>query len=269
LLEDHFIAQDDSKTYVRLRDKDIPAALTRPDRIGFIGSDTFDELTDSAQDGLVYRTIAQTGLRVALLAPSVRATRVQEKLASGETLQVATSYPRAAKRSSGALGCAIRVLATLGGSVEAAPKIYPGIDGVVDIVKTGETARQNCLVVARDDLQPVTLGAVWRESSANTPPLPFEVSGLSEAVGAIERRVTEAAAGEQNSYTQRLAGDDNRLHKKLGEEFAELLGELCTGSVATVQAETADLLYVLAIANAKQSGSLLGALALLASRNTA
>ncbi len=217
----------------------------------------------------MYRTVAQTGLRVALLAPSVRATQVQEKLASGETLQVATSYPRAAKRSSGALGCAVRVMATLGGSVEAAPKVYPDIDGVVDIVKSGETARQNCLIVARDDLQPVTLGAVWRESSPRATRLIFDASEVAEAVAAIERRVGEAATGQQDSYTQRLAGDDNRLRKKLGEEFAELLGELCTGGTATVQAETADLLYALAIANAKQGGSLLGALALLASRNTA
>jgi len=88
-------------------------------------------------------------------------------------------------------------------------------------------------------------------------------------IEAVPRRVGEAATGQQDSYTQRLAGDDNRLRKKLGEEFAELLGELCTGGTATVQAETADLLYALAIANAKQGGSLLGALALLASRNTA
>lgn len=234
-----------------------------------MGSDTYGELSDEAQNGLVYRAVADTRLRIGLLAASSQVESVQNKLAAGETLNVATSYPRAAKRSSGALGCAVRIVATLSGSVEAAPTVYPGVDGVIEIVDSGDTAKQNDLMSVRDNLEAVTIGAVWRERAPTIRTPSFDGAGLLAAIDAIERRVAEAAAGQRDSYTQRLAGDPNKLGKKFGEEGAEFLMALGGGDIAAIEAESADMLYVLTTAIAVSGGSLLGALALFASRNTA
>jgi|GEM_PF-1368683 len=263
-----FTARKNGKWFVLARDKTIPYELQGPDRIGFVGSDTWNELPPSAQDGLIYSTAATTSARMSLQVPADKVAQTEAKLECGDTLDIVTSYPKTAKRLVKALGSPVRLLAVWGGGVEAAPILYPELDGIIEILDTGKTARAEGLITVRDNLQPVEIGAVWRERPAVMASEAFDASGLLTAVQVIEQRVTETAEGRQGSYTQVLATDSNKLVKKLGEESAEAIAALLGGDTAEMEAETADVLYALAIANAKCGGSLLGALAVLASRNT-
>jgi ATP phosphoribosyltransferase len=149
-------------------DKDMPEYLANSGDatcIGIIGSDTFDELDVCLQGRLACREVATTGLRLALAARKERAGAVSAKIARGEQLLIATSYRRLIGRCEEAVGARLRVSATLRGSVEAAPELYPDIDGIIDIVDSGETIKQNDLAVVADGLVPVTLAAIWRVSS--------------------------------------------------------------------------------------------------------
>ncbi|HEU4985084.1 MAG TPA: hypothetical protein VFT58_05540, partial [Nitrososphaera sp.] len=47
------------------------------------------------------------------------------------------------------------------GGTERMPELYPNIDGIFDLVQTGETLKQNGLVIVADNIQPVTFDGVW------------------------------------------------------------------------------------------------------------
>ena len=68
---------------------------------------------------------------------------------------------------------------------------------------------------------------------------------LSELDRVLESR---AASKPEGSYTTRLLGDENLRIKKIGEEAAELIHALLTGTEARAAEEAADLLYHVAVA---------------------
>jgi phosphoribosyl-ATP pyrophosphohydrolase len=251
-----------------LRDKDIVNEVIGSNRIGFIGSDTYDELTRDRQRSISFSEVATTGLRFALEVRNESVDSVREKIVAGETLDIVTSYPKSARRCAGAVGTSLRVIATLGGSVEAAPALYADADGIVDLVDSGETACQNGLEIIVDNLLPVSIGAVWGNKGIELEgAADFNGVNLVDAIVSIERRVLEAQAGQLESSTQRLASDVNKLVKKLGEESAEAIAAFLTGNSDELEGETADVMYVLAIANALRGTSLRSALGTLAARN--
>jgi len=73
-----------------------------------------------------------------------------------------------------------------------------------------------------------------------------EAGGAWVALDAtLEQRARERPAG---SYSTKLLSDANLRIKKLGEESAELIGALLTGSDAQVAEEAADLVFHVAVA---------------------
>ena len=68
---------------------------------------------------------------------------------------------------------------------------------------------------------------------------------LSELDRVLEARATHRPEG---SYTTRLLADENLRIKKIGEEAAELIHALLTGSEARAAEEAADLLYHVEVA---------------------
>ena len=68
---------------------------------------------------------------------------------------------------------------------------------------------------------------------------------LSDLDEQLERRLEQLPEG---SYSARLFRDENLRVKKLGEEHAELLKALLTGSEDECASEAADLIFHLAVA---------------------
>lgn len=211
----------------------------------------------------MYKEIATTSLRFALQVRRGQASRITGK----KTLDVVTSNPKSAKLCAEAAGAALRIVDTIGGSVEAAPKLYKEADGIIDLVDSGETSDENGLEIVKDNLLPVTLGAVWlNENHEPEEEAVFDSTDLIKAIAKIERRVQEAKDGRRASYTHRLANSSDVVDK-LSEEYEELVEAFLKGNTDDVAAETADVLYAAAIVNALRGTSLIEALKLLAARN--
>ena len=108
--------------------------------VGIVGKDTLLE-----QGGMYYE-IADLGFgkcRFALAAPAAG------PVAAGETPRVvASKYPQYAGRYFERLGLDVRII-HIEGSVEIAP-ILGLADGIVDIVETGATLRENGLVIVKE-----------------------------------------------------------------------------------------------------------------------
>ena len=157
-----FTSEVDATTYVLIRDKDIAGAMTTDKRIGFMGSDTYEELDQKTKCQMTYLPIAETALRFTLATSLDGAEDLRRKIGAREPISVATSYSRAACRFSEVIGTEVLVRTVMGGSIEAAPKLFGGLDGVIDLTDSGETLRQNGMEIVVDNLEQVTIGAVWR-----------------------------------------------------------------------------------------------------------
>lgn len=254
----------------------MPALIETSDReqIGFMGSDTYQELTDKAQVGLNFKPLADIAVRFALACPSGNVEAVQKKIEQGETINVATSYPRTTKSFVAQLGSPLRVVASPRGSVEAMPFVRSDIEAVVDLVKSGDTLRANGQEIVVDDLGRVAIGAIWKSDTSLGGDIEKggnyqEYQLMQGALDAIDARVREARSGRRDSYTQLLAGEPNRLIKKLGEESAELLAAFLSGSDQDCAEETADNLYTMQLLLSVRGTSLMEAIRIFAGRNTA
>lgn len=100
------------------------------------------------------------GLRFALASVASQVMAIEAKLQWGEPICIGTSYPRQALRALGQIGANAyvteRSMAT--GGVEAMPwQPELGVDAIVDLVQTGNSLRQNGLIVIRDELISVDL----------------------------------------------------------------------------------------------------------------
>lgn len=164
-----FIQTTTDKRFALIRDKDMAGSLTRDDQIGFLGSDTYGELTKEQQRNLVYTPLAETALRFTLAAPNESADRIAERIAAGKKVSIATSYPRTVRQLAKQNGLKLSTKRTMGGSVEVAPIMFEDIDAVVDLTDSGETLRQNGMTILRDNLGAVTLGAVWLAPPPSQP----------------------------------------------------------------------------------------------------
>lgn len=128
-----------------------------PRAIGFMGSDRYGELDDAEQEWLRFVPLAETAIRFALATSENKVARLANKQSSGESIVVATSYPKAVDRQFGALAIPL----VLGGSLESKPQLIGRVDAIYDVVHTGNTIRANNLKIVMDNLGSVTVGAVY------------------------------------------------------------------------------------------------------------
>jgi len=257
-----FTAQsdEDGKAFALVRDKDMPVWLEGTQKsLGFLGSDTYEQFPEQVKAGLTFEEIGVNGVRFAFAARRDRLEEVRTKMARGDTLNIVTSYPATSRECAGTLGSAVRIVATPGGSVEVAPTLMPEIDGVIDLVDSGNTLLANGLEIVRDNLQSVRLGTVWKaETKADRPRLlDIPVEELNQAIARIETRVEEAYSGARNSTTQLLVA-------KLREEVDELIEAFESGTLQNVAEKSADVLYPLSIMNSVRGTSVRSALDIFA-----
>lgn len=149
------------------RDADMFTCLEgRPDGIGFVGTDVWNELPSDRKRMFPFLKVADLPVRLALLTTEEKAELFRRKLARAEPLLIATTYPSGARVALNGLAqqvagrCIPLDTFDINGSIEGAPTIFPQVDAVYDIVESGRTAEENGLEIVYDDLAPVTLGAV-------------------------------------------------------------------------------------------------------------
>lgn len=157
LTGDVFISRASNKNYALVREADMPTWLG-PEAIGFMGSDTYGELNADDDSGLVFEPLTPNGAKIVL------ANFISSEEELDEPYQIATSYPRLATKLLLEKDITdFSIAAELGGSVEIAPCFIPGVNAVVDVVKSGETMRAAGLSVYPKSLMEVTLGMIWRD----------------------------------------------------------------------------------------------------------
>lgn len=140
-----------------------------PGAVGFMGSDRYDELDEDVRRRMEFYPVAQTAIRFAMATTKSKVERLKSKLERPEPLVIATSYPRRAqaaiaqKRPTYVSFVAPPIEAIVfGGSIESKPEQIERVDGIFDIVDTGNTIRANDLQFVADNMGKVALGAVWR-----------------------------------------------------------------------------------------------------------
>lgn len=132
--------RDESARLLLLKPDDVPTYVEHGAAdLGVVGRDV---LLERQCDAFVPLDLAIGRCRMVVAAPC-EADRTEVRPAS--VLRVATKYPRIAKAHFATNGTEVEVI-YVGGSVELAPLVGLA-DLIVDLVETGETLRQNGLVV--------------------------------------------------------------------------------------------------------------------------
>ena len=156
---DVFIWADEVPKVFAVKDKDVPTDVLEYGNYGFAGSDVIDEY---GQNSLVVEKLAVVpNCRLALLTTTDKRADVQAKLDQGECLSVGTSYPTLTRS---VLGPQASIDIQRSGSIESLPGRFPWLDGVVEIVRSGDSAAMNGLSVVADDLYQVTLLGLERNT---------------------------------------------------------------------------------------------------------
>jgi ATP phosphoribosyltransferase len=179
-------AKYDGKNWMLARDADMATCLERrPDGMGFIGTDNLGEMPEEERTGFAFLGITDIDGRFALLTTKEKIGTLESKLERAEPVQIATTYPQGARVAVGGLmlripGANLRVdTLDIDGSIEAAPSTFPEVDGIYDIVETGRTAEENGVLVVRDNLAGVTLGAIAKIEQATRAGIPLQGAELA------------------------------------------------------------------------------------------
>jgi ATP phosphoribosyltransferase len=155
------------------RDKDIPDLLLEEagPSFGLIGSDVLTEQELDCCDRLAGEEVAAIdGLRFALAARPDKVQSVRDKLDNGQPVIVGTAYPRIVKTIAETQGLSLEVGKTAGGQIESlANRLRDRLDGIVDIVDTGKSLREQNLRIVADNLLPVSLYGIWTSDAAGEP----------------------------------------------------------------------------------------------------
>lgn len=142
---------DESARLLLLKPDDIPTYVEHGAAdAGVVGRDV---LLERGADVFVPHDLGIGRCRIAVAAPSGASDPRRE----GRVLRVATKYQKIATAHFAARGEEVEII-YLGGSVEIAPLVGLA-DCIVDVVETGETLRQNGLVVLENvcDISAVTV----------------------------------------------------------------------------------------------------------------
>lgn len=139
-----------------------------PDAVGFMGSDRYNKLPPNIKEAIGFCPLDDFGWRFALATTGNKASVLTRKLLCPQPVKIATSYPAEAaqeiEKLAGPGGPIVDVM-ELGGSVEAAPIVFPEVDGIFDLVDTGNTIRDNGLQIVAGNLGMIALGGVWRKDA--------------------------------------------------------------------------------------------------------
>jgi len=153
------------RMYRKKRDKAIAPSVLVSDRpsFGLVGSDLMDE-TDYA---LMSESVCVvSNLRFALATSLDKSERTLSKIRYNEPITIGTSYPNTAMREMGKIGMIgqMNSRSVQPGGIEALPQEYPEIDAIFDLVRSGDTVRDNNLVIIEDDIRSVNLMLVRRDT---------------------------------------------------------------------------------------------------------
>lgn len=221
----------------------------------FLGSDKCDELRASGQlVDMSVEDVVPMNCRLAFMCMDDEQKNVEEKLdAGGEGLTVATSYPNLLKKYAAEEGLDIVLARTVEGGVEAfgrTAKKSLRTDMVFDIVNTGDTQRDNTLVVCREtgQLQLNVIDALTLCEQPNVDELRMSIRAVA-ATYAQRAMQAQRPPDATDSYTVQLLRSRNRLTKKFGEESAEFLQAVLRAEPTTDEliSEGADMLYVMGL----------------------
>lgn len=155
-----------------MRGPDIPGLLREvPRSIGMLTCDNLLELPEESRQQLSFEPIkkaygAKARLRYGLACRPDQAKDVAAQLEVGRQVYVGTSAPGVVRDINRQYG--FNMVAepesggyVAGGQVEKLLGLMPWLDGVVDIVETGGSLRENELELVKDDLYQLQLGIVW------------------------------------------------------------------------------------------------------------
>lgn len=144
-----------------LKDKIITEAVWEDGGVGLVGADVTEEQEVMGLTGEAVASI--NGLRYVLAGRPETRERFWTKLKYGELPLIGTTYPNATR-----MFFRGRVqIAYTPGSTEVLPYRKPEIDAICELVQSGESLRQNGLVIFKDDIAPVNLMLV-RPSESGT-----------------------------------------------------------------------------------------------------
>lgn len=143
-----------------------------PKAMGFMGSDRFFELNEETRNQLNFSPVAETAIRFAMATTPSKSDGVNEKIVNTRPMVIATTYPRRTLEAISGMwetsaAEAAEYVETIyfGGSLESKPKQIERVDAIIDVVDSGATLAANDLLVVRDRLGEVELGAVWRNDA--------------------------------------------------------------------------------------------------------
>jgi ATP phosphoribosyltransferase len=157
----HFTYRNDGRRIGVRRGKDIAAlVLGKPERIGIVGSDVYDELPDDIQDRLAFEPFAETDVSFVIAAKRPVVANIFEVILAGGTLNIATSYPRKSAQLAKRFGFQIGKLQVLGGKVEAAIDDNPETDAIVEMRQTGTSLDQENLAAVLDERKKIAVGLI-------------------------------------------------------------------------------------------------------------
>lgn len=154
-----FIARNSSEqTFYWLRGSDVTDTVRRRGGIGLVGS---DRMLKDPRDGVmtVGEDVPIPDLRFAVAGVPERKDTYFQKLEQREPQCIGTSYPALARR----MYPAGSWIVTAGGSVEALPYLVNGMDAIVELVRSGESLRQNGLTIYEDNVLSVNLQVLARD----------------------------------------------------------------------------------------------------------
>jgi ATP phosphoribosyltransferase len=141
----------------------IVSAVMNSDTLSFglIGSDYIDETGYNVSTETALPIVR---LRFALATSETKKDRTIAKIKSGEPLTIGTSYPNTAIREMANIG----LVGLFGprsiqpGGIESLPQEYSEIDAIFELVRSGNSIRNNELVILQDNIKSVDLMLVTK-----------------------------------------------------------------------------------------------------------
>ena len=163
-----FIWRENEMTYYLKRDAEVVTEVNVSGlgTFGLAGSDAVGEdpiRTFAAEDLMPIRNSSGQPLRFALATRNraVDIARLKQKVTDGEPLCIATSYPVTLRKELQATGLALGATIVRQGGIEALLWQYEQeIDAIFELVQSGNSIRDNELVVVQDNIKPVMLQKV-------------------------------------------------------------------------------------------------------------
>lgn len=128
--------------------------------IGFTGAhqlfETFKENSPLKSEQI----IAVENARFMLATSRDKLRVVKEKIRSNKLIRIASEYPETAHKLAKLCKWNYHLEPTKIGASEIMASLYPSIDAVIGITSTGQTVRENDLVLLQDHLEPVAICAI-------------------------------------------------------------------------------------------------------------